>query len=78
MPWGDRTGPAGMGPLTGRGLGYCAGFLPFGSRRAGRARFFGRGRRFGFFGAAALGLMLYTAAACAGRKNIRFKRSADR
>ena len=26
MPRGDRTGPAGMGSLTGRGLGYCAGF----------------------------------------------------
>jgi len=26
MPWGDRTGPLGMGPRTGRGLGYCSGF----------------------------------------------------
>ena len=26
MPWGDRTGPLGLGPMTGRGLGYCAGF----------------------------------------------------
>lgn len=26
MPWGDGTGPAGMGPMTGRGLGYCAGY----------------------------------------------------
>ena len=25
MPRGDRTGPAGMGPLTGRAVGYCAG-----------------------------------------------------
>ena len=25
MPRGDRTGPGGMGPMTGRGLGYCAG-----------------------------------------------------
>ena len=25
MPWGDRTGPLGLGPMTGRGLGYCAG-----------------------------------------------------
>ena len=24
MPFGDRTGPWGGGPLTGRGLGYCA------------------------------------------------------
>ena len=26
MPGGDRTGPAGRGPMTGRGLGDCAGF----------------------------------------------------
>lgn len=26
MPGGDRTGPMGMGPMTGRGAGYCAGF----------------------------------------------------
>ena len=25
MPGRDRTGPRGMGPLTGRGAGYCAG-----------------------------------------------------
>lgn len=23
MPKGDRTGPAGLGPMTGRGLGHC-------------------------------------------------------
>ncbi|MFX1286361.1 MAG: DUF5320 domain-containing protein [Promethearchaeota archaeon] len=26
MPRGDRTGPRGYGPRTGRGLGYCSGF----------------------------------------------------
>ena len=26
MPRGDRTGPMGMGPMTGRGSGYCNGF----------------------------------------------------
>ena len=26
MPFGDGTGPAGMGPMTGRGAGYCAGY----------------------------------------------------
>lgn len=26
MPRGDRTGPDGMGPMTGRGMGFCAGF----------------------------------------------------
>ncbi len=25
MPRGDRTGPMGMGPMTGRGAGFCAG-----------------------------------------------------
>lgn len=25
MPGGDRTGPRGMGPLTSRAAGYCAG-----------------------------------------------------
>ncbi len=25
MPAGDGTGPRGMGPMTGRGAGYCAG-----------------------------------------------------
>ena len=25
MPGGDRTGPRGMGPLTGRAAGFCAG-----------------------------------------------------
>ena len=26
MPGGDGTGPAGFGPMTGRGAGYCAGY----------------------------------------------------
>lgn len=26
MPWGDRTGPMGYGPMTGRAAGYCAGY----------------------------------------------------
>ena len=26
MPRGDGTGPIGMGPMTGRGAGYCAGY----------------------------------------------------
>ncbi len=26
MPRGDQTGPAGAGPMTGRGAGFCAGF----------------------------------------------------
>jgi len=26
MPRGDGTGPAGIGPMTGRAAGYCAGY----------------------------------------------------
>ncbi len=26
MPFGDGRGPAGMGPMTGRAAGYCAGY----------------------------------------------------
>ena len=26
MPGGDRTGPMGAGPRTGRGMGYCSGY----------------------------------------------------
>ena len=26
MPGGDGTGPGGMGPMTGRAAGYCAGY----------------------------------------------------
>lgn len=47
MPRGDRTGPMGMGPMTGRAAGYCAGYgvpgfaNPIGGRGFG---FWGRGR----------------------------------
>ena len=55
MPRGDRTGPTGSGPGTGRGAGYCAGHpVPgfmnplgrygFGQGFGGRGR--GRGRGF--------------------------------
>ncbi len=46
MPWGDRTGPFGQGPGTGRRMGYCGGFGSqgftssprFGIGRGGRCR----------------------------------------
>ncbi len=43
MPRGDRTGPTGIGPMSGRGAGYCAGFdMPgFANRAFGRS--FGAG-----------------------------------
>ncbi|MGM0365943.1 MAG: DUF5320 domain-containing protein [Actinomycetota bacterium] len=52
MPRGDGTGPAGMGPMTGRAAGYCAGYdvpgymNPYGGRRnaAMPGGGFGRGR----------------------------------
>jgi len=48
MPGGDGTGPAGMGPMTGRAAGFCAGYSvpgymnPYGGR-FGYGRGFGRG-----------------------------------
>ena len=47
MPRGDGTGPGGMGPMTGRAAGYCAGYSvpgfmnPVGGRGFGG---WGRGR----------------------------------
>jgi Family of unknown function (DUF5320) len=43
MPRGDRTGPMGMGPMTGRGGGYCAGSGMSGFNQSGGSGFFGRG-----------------------------------
>ena len=60
MPRGDRTGPDGMGPMTGRGLGYCADYSSPGFTRGvprggagygrgyGRGYGLGRGRGFGY------------------------------
>jgi len=48
MPRGDRTGPAGLGPMTGRAAGFCAGYDVPGYMNPGWGR--GRGRGFGFFG----------------------------
>ena len=51
MPRGDGTGPMGMGPMTGRAAGYCAGFgMPGYANPApgrGYGMGFGRGRGFG-------------------------------
>lgn len=58
MPAGDGTGPMGMGSMTGRAAGYCAGFptsgnmnpvCPRGFRGRGRGGF-GRGMGMGFGG----------------------------
>jgi hypothetical protein len=48
MPGGDGTGPVGMGPMTGRAAGFCAGYsVPGCANPAGGRGFFGRGRGFG-------------------------------
>ena len=58
MPRGDRTGPEGMGPMTGRRFGYCNGYDSPGLSRGrmgggygrglGNFRGSGMGRRFGY------------------------------
>ena len=86
MPGGDRTGPAGMGPMTGRAAGYCAGYsvpgyanpipgrgLGFGYGRGfGRGRGRGFGRGFGWRGAAYPYVYPYY-----GNANITPKQEAD-
>jgi len=46
MPRGDGTGPLGLGPMTGRGAGYCAGYSVPGCMNPGIR--FGRGLGLGF------------------------------
>ena len=67
MPRGNRTGPRGLGPMTGRAMGYCAGYPvpgylnPFGGWGSGLARGYwmgrggGRGFRRGFWGVPSYG-----------------------
>ena len=43
MPGGDRTGPAGMGSMTGRAAGYCTGYGAPGFANPVSGRGFGRG-----------------------------------
>lgn len=47
MPAGDRTGPMGMGPRTGRGAGYCAGYDVPGYAHPGPRMGLGWGRGWG-------------------------------
>jgi hypothetical protein len=48
MPRGNGTGPAGLGPITGRGAGFCAGYAAPGYANPLRGGGYGRGM--GFFG----------------------------
>lgn len=51
MPRGDGTGPQGLGPMTGRAAGYCAGYPVPGYMNPYEGRFFGAGRGYpGVFG----------------------------
>jgi len=52
MPRGDRTGPKGMGSMTGRAAGFCAGYgMPgFANPAFGRGWGFGFGRGGGAWG----------------------------
>lgn len=48
MPRGDRTGPMGFGPMTGRGAGFCAGYnVPGFTNPAPGRGFWGGGNRGG-------------------------------
>ncbi len=47
MPQGDRTGPNGQGPMTGRKMGFCTGFNMPGFMNSGFRRGMGFGRGFG-------------------------------
>lgn len=51
MPRGDQTGPMGLGPMTGRAAGLCAGYTAPGCLnsipRCGEGRYFQRGVGFG-------------------------------
>lgn len=55
MPRGDRTGPNGDGPKTGRGMGDCSGNVRTGYFRDGFGRGYrgrpgrGAGRGYGFY-----------------------------
>ena len=44
MPGGDGTGPRGMGPMTGRAAGFCAGYPSAGFANAGPRMGLGLGR----------------------------------
>jgi len=52
MPGGDGTGPAGLGRMTGRAAGYCAGYSDIGTVNPG----FGRGYGLGYGRSLGLGM----------------------
>ena len=50
MPGGDRTGPLGYGPMTGKALGFCTGNPNLGYANPGFGRSYGRGFGRGVWG----------------------------
>lgn len=48
MPGGDKTGPMGRGPMTGRAAGFCTGKQIPGYANPGYGQGIGRGRGQGF------------------------------
>lgn len=50
MPRGNRTGPEGRGPMTGRAMGFCAGYNEPGYTSNAPAMGYGRGMGRGFRG----------------------------
>lgn len=59
MPRGDGTGPMSLGPITGRGIGYCAGLTALPMCKHGfRGRYYSAGMlkwtRFGYMGTSGL------------------------
>ena len=74
MPGGDRTGPAGTGPLTGRGAGFCnesdtpgyKNIIPGGGMGFGR----GRGLRRMFWYGGVLPACLYFASRWRNRNRV--------
>lgn len=84
MPRGDRSGPQGMGPKTGRAAGYCSGSgmpgyanptagggfgMGFGRRRGGGFGGGGRGRRNRFYATGVPGRMGFGGEAAPYRKS---------
>ena len=72
MPFGDGTGPAGMGPMTGRAAGFCAGYpVPeYMNPVVGRVGFYGPGApAFGPYGAGSYGYGAGYGIPYAGRGN---------
>jgi len=55
MPGGDRTGPMGAGPRTGRAAGFCTGYGMPGFANPIGGRGYGRGGGFGFGGGSGRG-----------------------